>query len=450
MSATSSTLPSTVAPGDSASSTGKKKSKPGKAERAARRSQVGSQPGQSASAQKASAFASGGPPEVKAQPGRFPVVFATGAGEPSRDSEFTLEWSNLSEVSSGFQSRYQLSPRFAEFKAHSGYTYDNFGEQLRSAFFLRLAQQVVHSHVNMGLPQGDFAPVSSSDVRVPGAMSAVICQYGEFSVPELGTRFLYEDYDNLVKKLIFVAEQESKPGSVHSDILERFWLPMSSEDRHFKAVVADGLANLLSEQDISVSRTVLRDAVLSGSAPDFWEGIKSFLGDPPDAPDEGGQVPNDERDRFDFIFRSQPDSAHFVTQWTTAERASALDEIGLSWSNPRAHHVNWNFQAKSVFTTLADLWARKSATYAQFFELSSGLSNRSAASGSLAQMVDVSSTDDVTVVKTHLALSAPQFSLAACFPPECLFSESFSRRVVVSTPISVRQRATEFCQFDWR
>jgi len=450
MSDAASTLLSSVAPGDSASSTGRKKSKPGKAERAARRSQVGSQPGQSASAQKASLFSSGGAGEPKAQPGRFPVVFATGPGEPSRDSGFTLEAGNLRDVSGSFAGRYQLSPRFAEFKAHSGFSYSNFSEHLRSAFFLRLAQQVVHSHVNMGLPQGDFAPVASTDVRVPGAMTAVICQYGEFSVPELGTRFLFEDYENLVRKLVFTAEQESKNGSDHEAILERFWLPISPNDNHFRTTIAEGLASFVSTFDVSVSPTVLRDAVLSGTVPDAWEGIKGFLGEAPPAPGEGEQTLTDQRDRFDFVFRGQIDSAHFVTAWTTEAASDALEEIGLAWNQPSAGHIDWGFNAKTSFTMLADSWARKSFTYAMFFEMSSGLMNRSAASGSLAQLCDVTTSDEVTVVKTHLALSAPQFSLAACFPPECTFLEHFSRRVVVSTPVSVRQRATEFCQFDWR
>lgn len=450
MSEPSSAPLSSVAPGDSASSTGRKKSKPGKAERAARRSQVGSQPGQSASAQKASLFASGGSGEPKAQPGRFPVVFATGPGEPSRDAGFTFEASNLEGNARGFPDRYRMSPRFAEFKAHSGFGFSSFAEQLSSAFFLRLAQQVVHAHVNMGLPQGDFAPVASTDVRVPGAMTAVICQYGEFSVPELGTRFLLEDYDNLVRKLVHTAQLCSRNGADLGAIMERFWLPMSSNDNHFKTCVAEALAKLLNESDVSVSPTVLRDAVLSGTVPDVWEGIKNFLGPPPEAPGEGEPTPIDVRDRFDFVFSGQRSSSNFVVNWTSAAASAALEEIGLEWSSPSAGHVDWEFNAKTAFTSLADSWARKSFTFAMFFEMSSGLNNRSAAAGSTAQFVDVSTTDEVTVVKTHLALSAPQFSLAACFPPECVFLEHFPRRVVVSTPVSVRQRATEFCQFDWR
>jgi len=449
MSEPSSTHPSSVAPGDSASSNGRKKSKPGKAERASRRSQINQEPGQSASGKKAALFAAGGAGEPHAQPGRFPVVFATGPGEPSRDTGFTMEACNLRDVCGSFSDRYKQSARFAEFKAHSGLSYSQFSEQLRSAFFLRLAQQVVHSHVNMGLPQGDFAPVASCDIRVPGAMSAVICQYGEFSVPELGTRYLYEDYENLVRKLVLLAQQQSKVGSDNEAILSRMWLPISESDNHFKSTVADGLSRLLELDGVSVSRTVLREAVLSGSVPEVWENLKSFLGDPPD-PSDDDPNPVDERDRFDFIFRGVRDSAQFTVAWTTEAASDALEEIGLVWGDPSAGHLDWGFNAKSAFTSLADQWARRSFTFAQFFEMASGLSNRSAATGSLSQMVDVSTTDEVTVIKTHLSLSAPQFSLAACFPPECLFSEQLSRRVVVSTPVSVRQRATEFCQFDWR
>ncbi|CAM33268.1 hypothetical protein BFPV1_s3gp1 [Botryotinia fuckeliana partitivirus 1] len=122
-------ISSSVAPSDSVSKAGRK-SKPGKAERAARRSAVGSQPGQNASVAKV-----------------------------------------------------------------------NFAKNLTVAALLRLAQQLVHSHVNMGLPQGDFAPVASTEVLIPSAVSAIVSQFGEFSVPALGTRFLLHDYTDTVKAI---------------------------------------------------------------------------------------------------------------------------------------------------------------------------------------------------------------------------------------------------------
>jgi len=112
--------------------------------------------------------------------------------------------------------------------------------------------------------------------------------------------------------------------------------------------------------------------------------------------------------------------------------------------------VSWDFNAKELFTTLSDAWARKSVTYAKFFEMSSSQMTRNTALGSQAQMAKVETRDGITIVKTHLALSAPEFSLAACFPPTAIYSGGISRRVVVTTPLSVRQRATEFVQMDWR
>lgn len=429
-------VPSTVAPSDSASATGRK-SKPGKAERQARRSAVGSQPGQSASTSKAMTFASGAS-APKPQPGKFPVVFQTGAGEPARDLDFALDERELSRSLGQFPKRFTFNAKYAEFKAHAEVTDQQFEQELTVAGLLRLAQQVVHSHVNMGLPQGDFAPVASTDVKVPASMAAFLSQYGEFSVPALGTRFLLADYENTVRSIVWCANQVKTTGRGNSP-LSRSWLPTRASDGHTKLVISERLNAYLSTVDIRVDPVVLRDSILSGNPPDVWEHIKPLLGDT-DAL----------RDRFDFLFKSYADAPAFIVGFTTPDASNVLAQLDLVWATPSAGHVDWTFNVKELFTQLSDAWARKSATYALFFELSSSQSNRTAAAGSQSQMAAVTTTDSVTIVKTHLALSAPEFSLGACFPASGIFLGDLARRVVVTTPLSVTQRATEFIQMDWR
>jgi hypothetical protein len=438
----SSLPPSTVAPGDSASSSGKKK-KPGKAERAVRRSQVGSVPGQAASAAKASAFASGSDFPAP-QPGRFPVVFQTGAGEPSRDLDISLNGDPILANLAEFPSRFTMNAKYSEFKAHAEITDAEFATDISVSALLRLAQQVVHSHVNMGFPQGDFAPVSSSDVRLPASVSAYVSQFGEFSVPALGTRFLLSGYAETVKRLVWLANQMANRRDGNPRLLERFWLPVTARDPVFKLIVADRLNNLLSSAGVSVAVKELEDGLLSGAVPDAFENVKEAIGETP------GVGETDKRDRFDFLFKSYADVGVFTTAFTTTDNTASLLELDLLWSTPSAGHLDWQFNVKTAFTEMADRWAKVSTTYAQFFEMSSSLTNRSSASGSQAQMAIVSDVDTVAIVKTHLALSAPEFSLAACFPATAVFSGGLSRRVVVTTPLSVKQRATEFCQLDWR
>lgn len=425
-----------VAPSDSASKAGKK-SKPGKQERAARRSAVDSVQGQQASAAKAFTFSSG-MSAPKPQPGKYPVVFQTGAGEPARDKNFVLDERVINTTLSGFPNRFTFNAKYSEFKSHAEIEDSDFKKDLGIAALLRLAQQLVHSHVNMGLPQGDLAPVASTDVKLPSSLAAYLGQYGEHSVPALGTRFLLGDYENTVRAVIWAADQMRKDGKC--DSLKRMWLPVRPGDYHTKMVIASRLAEFLASANISISSPVLEEAVLSGNVPDEWEIVKPALG--PAGPDG--------RDRFDFLFKSYRDSASFVTGFTTDRASAVLAELDLSWANPKSSHVDWTFNAKEIFVTLSDAWARKSTTYAAFFEMSSSQSNRNAALGSQAQMATVSTNDSVTVVKTHLALAAPEFSLAACFPPGVIYSGGLSRRVVVTTPLSVTQRATEFVQMDWR
>nr|AGI52209.1 truncated coat protein [Verticillium dahliae partitivirus 1] len=402
MADTQSQLPSTVAPSDSASTAGRK-SKPGKAERQARRSAVGSQPGQAANASKASAFSSG-ISAPKPQPGKYPVVFQTGAGEPARDQTFALDERVLERSLRTFPDRFTFNAKYAEFKSHAESFQTSLAKDLVVAALLRLAQQVVHSHVNMGHRPGEGAPVASSDVRVPASLAAFISQFGEFSVPTLGTRFLFSDYENTVRSIVWMAEGVKRNG-VGGAPLKRSWLPVRPSDGHTKTVIASRLCELLAQAELE-DRTVLHArGVLSGEIPDAWESIKPVLGDS-----------DERRDRFDFLFKSYRDAPAFVTAFTTTSASGVLAELDLSGDRPSAGHVDWTFDPKEVFTRLSDAWARRSTTYALFFELSSSQMTRNVSAGSQSQMARVNTRDGVTVVKTHLGLSAPEFSLVACYP----------------------------------
>lgn len=430
-------MDSSVVPSDSVSAAGSKKSRPGRAERAARRAATGSTAGQPASTSKAMTFATM-TSAPKPQPGKFPVVFQTGAGEPSRDVNFALEPKTLSTSLSTFVPAFKENPKYAEFLTWTEYSDVDFEKQLKTAALLRLAQQIVHSHVNMGLPLGDFAPVNSTEVRLPASVSAFLTQYGEFSVPALGTRYLLKDYPSTVKSLVWAASQLAGSRS-RNGVVERSWLPVSGSDGHTKQIIAHRLNLFLKGADVSYQSTALEAAVLSGDPPDNWESLKSLFGDT-DAT----------RDRFDFLFASYTSAPLFVTAFTSAAASAVLAELGLPWEVPSAGHVDWTFNVKELFTSLADSWAQKSAAYAQFFELSSSQANKMAATGSQSQLASVSTTDSITIVKTHLALSAPEFSLVACFPATGVFSGQQTQNVVLTTPLSVQQRATEFIQMDWR
>lgn len=429
-------ITSTVAPSDSASTSGRKP-KPGKAERAARRSAIGSAPGSQADLGKAFVFSSGAQ-VPKPQPGKYPVVFQTGAGEPARDLTFAISHNVLDASLAHFPARFTYNAKYAEFKAHAEIDDNDFAKELTVSALLRLAQQVVHAHVNLGLPQGDFAPIASTEVRVPASVAAYLSQFGEHAVPALGTRFLLAGYEETVKSLVWMAQRVNASGTSNG-VIRRGWLPTGPRDKRTMVIIADRLQTFLRQADLRIDPDALEVAVFSGVVPQPWEEVKTAF---------GGTTAL--QDRFDFLFRLYPDVAQFTTAFTTAEATAVLAELNLYWATPSAGHLDWAFNAKEVFTRLADKWARKSATFALFFELSSSQVNRAAATGSQSQMAHVSTTDAVTVVKTHLALSAPDFSLVACFPATAVYTGGLARRVVVTTPLSVTQRATEFVQMDWR
>ncbi|AKF14165.1 capsid protein [Talaromyces marneffei partitivirus-1] len=437
---------SSVAPTDSVSSAGRKP-RPGKRERQAARSAVGSTGGVSASKEKAAAFAAGGFDDPVPQPGKFPVVFATGVGEPTRDQEFAYSPTALKEVFSDLSPRYSENAQYAEFRSYSDSTDEDFRDWLTVSSFLRLAQQTVHAHVNMGLPQGDFASVASSEVMLPSALSAVVQQFGEMPIPSLGTRFLLRDYQNAVRRLVWVADQVDTNGDAASAI-ESSWFPFSRNDGVTKLVVARALCEWFrNTHGVCLTVNRVEAAVLSGHAPVEWGNMKDFLGP---SPRPTGATGADPRDRFDFLFASHGTVDAVRNAYTTPGASAALLELDLTLVTTVIGRITWNFNAKESFARLAEKWARVSPTFARFFEMSSGLANRSSARGALTQFAQVSRSDGVSVLKTTMAVSAPELSLAVCFPPTCLVSGEPDRRVIVTTSLNVSQRATEFCLKDWR
>jgi len=433
---------SQITPSESASSLGKKPKRPGKTQRQAMKGLPGSASATTSanSAPAASRFASGVPSLPVPQPGKFPVVFPSGAGEPTRDSEFAYNGTNVGSILESLPARYQENSKFAEFKSHSELEYSDFETEVCRAFLLGLSQQTVHAHTNMGLPMGDFSPVSSSDVTNFAAVRAVLSHFGEFSCETLGSRFLLAGYAETVTGLVRAAKlaTTSEPSRLGATL----WLPTNPDDRNTRFVVASGLSDLLRPYGVSVDVPDLAARVFHGTS-DTWDGVKGFLGDPPD-----GDEP-DERNRFDFLFARYATEAAFLAAVGTPSRAVVLGELGLSWPTPSLDDLSWSFNTKHEFSVLSDSLARKRATYAKFFSCGSGLGNRSLASGSSIQISDVSNTSGVTVVRSLLAQAAPEYSLLACFPLSGHFVGDGHLNVVLTTSINVAQRATEFTQLDW-
>jgi hypothetical protein len=435
-------MSSSVAPSESASSGGKKKNRPGKAQRAASRGLPGGMPAQTApsSVSGATRFSSAVPSLPVPQPGKFPVVFPSGAGEPSRDAFFAYDGPKVGAIIGSLPARYTENSKFAEFSSHSGMDSDDFETEVTTAFLLGLSQQTVHAHVNMGLPQGDFSPLFSSDVTNFSAVRAILSQFGEFSSDSLGSRFLLAGYHETVASLVRAADRAKadRPSRLGSTL----WLPTRARDANTRFVVATALAGYLHSQGVYLDAVRLAEDVLTRDS-ELWNGVKTFLGDAPT-----GDQP-DERDRFDFLFARLDTEAAFLAAVGNATRRVTLQEIGLDWPTPALGDLQWALNIKDRFSVLSDVLARKRATYAKFFSTGSGVGNRSLAAGSALQASEVTTSAGVTVVKSLLAQAAPEYSLLACFPLSGRFSGVPEYRVILTTSLNVAQRATEFTQLDW-
>lgn len=428
-------MTSSVAPSDSASAAGGKKNRPGKNARKAKQASSASSVTRTSASEF---FASQAPVGPIPQPGMYPVVFQTGIGEPTRDTEFQYSARNLNQLTYQLSDKYTYNPRYAEFSNHSGYTDDLFDRDLKRMFLLGLAQQTVHSHINMQLPMGDFSSISSTDLPVPTALSSVIREFGEFQQPGLGTRYLLCDYTTTVSSLVHTASELTGDNPKDQRVIRRNWLPMKGKDKRTTFIIGKALAEFIANGlGVRLSLSELTN-YLFDSRWDAFDNLKPLLGDT-----------DDRRDRFDFLFSGYGTELQFTQKFTGPGPGGVLSELGLEWHNPDVSHMNFSFLAKVTFPELVDDIARKKSALTKFISCTTMLSNRLAASGSAAQLSSVSTDNGVTVVKTRTALSAPELSLLACFPPSCFVDEGDPYNVVVTTSIAVSTRATEFLQLDW-
>lgn len=436
-------MSNSVTPSDSVSTTSKgKKPRPGKSQRlAARGYPTNNEPSNAPSSMSgAQAFAAGVQGIPIPQPGKYPVVFPSGAGEPTRDAMFSYDIQSLAPVVSDLPDRFVANSRYSEFAANAGVEDTEFNRRVIVGFLLGLAQQTVHAHANMGLPIGDFSVVATSDVYNFSSIRSILSQFGEFSVEAIGSRFLLADYPSTVRSLVRAAVAVDKSNDASPLLLE--WLPTCVGDGRSKLLVANRLSELLRPFGVKADVLSLSEEVFHHSSP-TWDVLKLFLGDDPG----DGEV--DTRDRFNFLFSSYPTEAAFLSAVGNPARRGVLQELGLDWPHPLASDLAWGANTKNDFSVLSDKLARSKASYSKFFSIGSGLSNRSAAAGSSAQISAVSYSKDVVLVKSLVAQSAPEYSLLVCFPFCGVFPDIQEYKVVLSTSLNVSQRATEFAQLDW-
>jgi len=441
---------SSVVPSDSVStaSGGGKKNRPGKKERAARRgNSTPSSQTAPTSMSNASIFSASVVSTPAPQPGKYPVVFQAGAGEPTRDSLFSYSGASLGAITGDLSGRYVSNSKFAEFASYADIGESDLETTIVQGFYLGLAQQTVHAHMNMGLPQGDFSPVASSEVVNFAAVRSILSQMGEFQSETLGTRYLLAGYESTVKALVRAAKRAS--GDKPKRLAETFWLPTGPDDPRTRFIVASSLANFVAPFGVKLDVEELSRHVFTDTS-EAWNAVKTLIGDAPDDPPSGGPAPTDERDRFDFLFGKYRTESEFVTLVTgSTDRVRALRSLGLVWGSPSVSDLVFTLSPKVEFSPLSDGLARQRATLAKFFSIGSGLSNRSVAQGSPAQMSSVEDRSGVVVVKSVVAVSAPEYSLLACFPFSGIFNGQTPPRVVLTTSLNVSQRATEFTQLDW-
>lgn len=433
---------SSIVPSESASQTQKKRNRPGKNQRQAKKTKSDTAPSVNEPAanidlNKQTTFAYRSRSDPVPQPGKFPIVFNVGVGEPAAERHFQYDHRSLSNAIIDFDEKYVNSAKYAEFSANFGLPQQLFENEIAIAFLCGVAQQTVHAHINMGLNMGDFSSVSSTDVFQFNALRAVTQQFGEFQIPQMGDRFLLHNYQTTVSSLVRAADDiHGAPSTAPTEPLARLWLPMNANDTRTAFIIAVRLNQVvLQPLNVEIDVIVLAGAIFSAANDSFNE-LKPLLGNTAAR-----------QDRFDFLF----DPANFATEqaWVTTYTANraTFNELDLYWRSANVTHLKWNLQTKVVFPSVLESWARRRTTIQKFFSCGSGLANKTEAKGSPAQLSVVTTVSGVTVVRSMVALSAPEYSLLACFPPSAEFLAQYD--ATITTTIPVRLRAIEFAQLDW-
>jgi len=391
-----------------------------------------------ASATGASQFARKASFAPTPQPGKYPIVFPSGAGEPTRDSTFALDGCSMEKCFGRISENYVNSARYAEFSANASYGDFDFHKDVVAAAICALTQQIVHSHANMGLSVGDFSAIASTDTYAMSSIRSIVSQFGEFSVESLGTRYLLADYASEVKALVRTAHlalAQENAGAV-SSVMKMHWLPASASDPRTAFIVAAKLSGYIQQFGIHLPVKDLASAVFSGTLPPAFIAVKSLL-------------PEDMKGRFDGLFKGYSSKAEFTAIFSGSGGKETLQALGLVWPSPAANSLNWEIVPKVRFPEIVDKWSKKKASITKFFSCGTGLAERSSACGTAAQISSVAVTQGVTVVKSLYAISAPEFSLLACFPASVHSEFPGDLNVVLTTSIPVHTRATEFTQLDW-
>jgi len=430
-----------VTPSESASLVSStKKIRPGKAQRAAKRASAPSQASATtgaSSATTASMFARKMSFTPTPQPGKYPVVFPSGAGEPTRDSHFAIDGQSIFNCFAGVGQNYLNSARYAEFSSHAEYGDVDFQKDVIISGLLSIAQQIVHAHQNLGLPMGDFSSISSTDMFTMSAVRSIVRQFGEFSVESLGTRFLLHSYEDEVTALVRTAKRlKAQPTmSAVSTVLKEHWLPVRAGDPRVTFIVATKLKAYLERFHVSITMDELLSHLFQSTSTAF-DAVKTVL-------------PESDRDKFDVLFSGYHTKSEFVAKFSGNANGWVLHALDLVWISPVVASLDWDVVPKVTFPSLADPWLKKRSTLIKFFSCGSGAIEKSSAAGSPAQLGVLEATSGVTIVKLMVAVSAPEFSLFACFPPSAVYPFGSDLNVVLTTSIPVKVRATEFMQMDW-
>jgi len=447
MSEVSSTANLSLVPNDSVSNVSVKRHRPGKRERA-----MNSNPTLPIQEHPVSSERNRGKEEKFAkpakpmfQPGKFPVVFDTGVGEPTVDYGVTPVVAKYHNHVQEVYTSIRDEVRFTDFRANAHLldvaAENRFKREFEAAALCTLVVQLLKSHVAMGFPAGDFGPATSSDAYHLNSVHMIASQYGEFKMPELGERFLLEGYSETLSALIRLASYIlDKDDAEASRAVECWWIPTTGKDRRTILLISAEVQRMYREANFPVPElSQIMHCFFSGVQPPGWAALLLA------APNLGVLSP------LFVAQRNVPNSWWEDFLINDGDAGNRRTAIALPWQNPNVADFDWSLNHKSAFGDVQTRWAARRPIVDKFFVLASIGSRSGDFFGGAIQLSNYSEVESITILKGRYAVETPKLSLAAVFWPSTVYDRLIHKTdAVKTTTLNVAERRVNWVQRDFK
>ena len=368
-------------------------------------------------------------------PGSFPIVFPTGTSPPSVVVPFEVSAAQqlrLAELYVEMQ-RSEVGSRWtAEVRTSVG----NLAHLRQS--YVGGAGLCLLKHIHATLKQHgqsppSLGPLGSANVKHVRAITTAAAQYGVLDLASTGERFRLADQDDNLTSTARACYHRTVLGMGidHVDRLE--WIPTRANDTRTARWVARNIIAMVEAHPnlthIRYTEQMLIDRcfnVGNSNNPPGWGGVTATIGDLARLASWFGQAPPAAAIAGGF----QDTAAGWIAKWPDFAQCFAIGGA------PNVQAFCWGMGLKMMSTGTLREWSRFDSLLPSSFATSS-TSVIEKAPASPAQLSKVAVDDRLTVVRSHVELTAQQLSCAMLIRCSAKLQSNVTLNCVTGKPQSM-------------